>query len=210
MDVPEKVRGIVAEARKETDLPLTAKIRLGESFSEEKLRDFCLMLEGEGIDLLTVHARLRKEAFCRRPHWQWVAKVKEWLSIPVVANGSVLSVADAKKCYIEDLTVVILDRPRHDKIVDEIRKAAIESGEWVGLGLLVAASIFTLASMLKIWRFAFQRTPGQASERRTSRAGAGPLLAKRQLPKGAVSIYNEVTLRNPRARRSRDGITRMR
>jgi fructose-1,6-bisphosphatase II len=32
-------------------------------------------------------------------------------------------VADAKKCYIEDLTVVILDRPRHDKIVAEIRKA---------------------------------------------------------------------------------------
>jgi fructose-1,6-bisphosphatase II len=32
-------------------------------------------------------------------------------------------VADAKQCYIEDLTVVILDRPRHDKIVAEIRKA---------------------------------------------------------------------------------------
>jgi len=32
-------------------------------------------------------------------------------------------VADAKQCYIEDLTVVILDRPRHDKIVEEIRKA---------------------------------------------------------------------------------------
>jgi fructose-1,6-bisphosphatase II len=32
-------------------------------------------------------------------------------------------VAEAKRCYIEDLTVVILDRPRHDKIVLEIRKA---------------------------------------------------------------------------------------
>lgn len=32
-------------------------------------------------------------------------------------------VADAKKCYIADLTVVILDRPRHDKMVAEIRKA---------------------------------------------------------------------------------------
>ena len=98
MDLPDRVRAIVAEARRQTDLPLTAKIRLGESFSEDKLRDFSLMLEGEGIDLLTVHARLRKESFCRPPHWQWVAKVKDWLSIPVIANGSVFSVADAKKC----------------------------------------------------------------------------------------------------------------
>lgn len=98
MEEPKLVQEIIAEARKKTLLPLTAKIRLGETFSEEKLRDFCKMLEGEGIDLLTVHARLRKEAFCRKPHWEWVAKVKEWISIPVVANGSVLSVADAKKC----------------------------------------------------------------------------------------------------------------
>ncbi len=98
MERPELVRDIVAEARRKTPLPLTAKIRLGESFSEKKFRNFCLMLEGEGIDLLTVHARLRKEAFCRKPHWEWVAKVKEWTSIPVIANGSVLSAADAEKC----------------------------------------------------------------------------------------------------------------
>lgn len=98
MEVPEKVRSIVARARKATSLPLTAKIRLGEVFSEDTLCHFCSMLEGEGIDLLTVHARLRKEAFCRTPHWHWVAKVKKRLSIPVIANGSVLSVADAKKC----------------------------------------------------------------------------------------------------------------
>ena len=32
-------------------------------------------------------------------------------------------VAEAKSCYVEDLTVVILDRPRHDKTINEIRKA---------------------------------------------------------------------------------------
>lgn len=32
-------------------------------------------------------------------------------------------VAEAKSCYVEDLTVVILDRPRHDKTVAEIRRA---------------------------------------------------------------------------------------
>jgi fructose-1,6-bisphosphatase II len=32
-------------------------------------------------------------------------------------------VAAAKSCYVEDLTVVILDRPRHEKMIAEIRKA---------------------------------------------------------------------------------------
>ncbi|HIJ78684.1 MAG TPA: tRNA-dihydrouridine synthase family protein [Deltaproteobacteria bacterium] len=101
MESPAKVRALVAEARRLTSLPLTAKIRLGEDLDEAKLRDFCLMLEGEGLDLLTVHARLRGEAFCRKPRWQWVGKVKEWLTIPVVANGGIFSVDDARKCLAE-------------------------------------------------------------------------------------------------------------
>ena len=32
-------------------------------------------------------------------------------------------IAEAKSCYVEDLTVVVLDRPRHEKMVAEIRKA---------------------------------------------------------------------------------------
>ncbi|MBW6512580.1 MAG: class II fructose-bisphosphatase [Desulfuromonadaceae bacterium] len=32
-------------------------------------------------------------------------------------------IAESKSCYIEDLTVVVLDRPRHDKMVSELRKA---------------------------------------------------------------------------------------
>lgn len=32
-------------------------------------------------------------------------------------------VAEAKGCYVEDLTVVILDRPRHEKMIQEVRKA---------------------------------------------------------------------------------------
>jgi fructose-1,6-bisphosphatase II len=32
-------------------------------------------------------------------------------------------VAEAKGCYVDDLTVVILDRPRHEKMIQEVRKA---------------------------------------------------------------------------------------
>jgi tRNA-dihydrouridine synthase len=98
MEHPEKARSIVIEARKKTNLPLTAKIRLGVELDEKALKEFCTMLEGEGIDMLTVHARLKKESFARRPRWEWITRVKEWLRIPVIANGGIFTVQDAKDC----------------------------------------------------------------------------------------------------------------
>jgi tRNA-dihydrouridine synthase B len=97
MDDPERARCIVAAARKRTALPLTAKIRIGIE-DERRLRDFCVMLQDEGIDLLSVHARMKHESFARRPRWEYLAKVKGWLAIPVVANGGIFSVGDAEQC----------------------------------------------------------------------------------------------------------------
>lgn len=45
------------------------------------------------------------------------------IDITVSPSENIKRVAEAKGCRIEDLTVVILDRPRHDRIVEEIRKA---------------------------------------------------------------------------------------
>jgi len=45
------------------------------------------------------------------------------IDLDATPTDNLQRVADAKKCYIEDLTVVIIDRPRHDKMVAEIRKA---------------------------------------------------------------------------------------
>jgi tRNA-dihydrouridine synthase B len=98
MEQPEEVRRIVSEARKRTALPLTAKIRLGTELDERKLTAFCAMLEDEGIDMLSVHARLKKESFARNPRWERIARVKERLRIPVVANGGIFSVEDAEQC----------------------------------------------------------------------------------------------------------------
>ena len=98
MEQPEDARRIVVEARKGTRLPLTAKIRLGVELDEQALKDFCTMLEDEGIEMLSVHARLKKESFARRPRWEWIARIKEWLRIPVIANGGIFTVQDAKDC----------------------------------------------------------------------------------------------------------------
>lgn len=98
MENPDQLRELVARVRKLTPLPLTAKIRLGENLSETSLKNLCLMLTGEGIDLITVHARLRGESFSRKPRWSWIAKVKSWVKVPVVANGGIFSSADAARC----------------------------------------------------------------------------------------------------------------
>lgn len=50
-------------------------------------------------------------------------KAKGVIDINASATENLKRVAEAKNCYIEDLTVVILDRPRHDRMVNEIRKA---------------------------------------------------------------------------------------
>jgi tRNA-dihydrouridine synthase len=98
MEQPDKVRRIVAEARKRTALPLSAKIRLGSDADSRKLKTFCSMLEGEGIDMLTVHARFKHEPFARNPRWSYIAEIKECVKIPVIANGGIFSIEDAEKC----------------------------------------------------------------------------------------------------------------
>ena len=95
---PERVRLLVKTLRATTRLPVSAKIRLGESLDEGRLLEFCRLLEGEGVDLLTVHGRLDREKFCRRPRWDWIGKVKRAVAIPVLANGGIFSVEDARQC----------------------------------------------------------------------------------------------------------------
>lgn len=98
MEQPEVVRSMLGDARKLTQLPLTAKIRLGCELDEHKLTAFCSMLEGEGIDMISVHARLKDEPFIRRPRWECIAGIKAALKIPVIANGGIFSVEDAREC----------------------------------------------------------------------------------------------------------------
>jgi nifR3 family TIM-barrel protein len=94
----DSVQKTVATLRAATHLPISAKIRLGKTLDEKALLTFCKMLENEGIDLLTVHGRLQCEKFCRTPRWDWIAKVKKSVTVPVIANGGIFSVADALKC----------------------------------------------------------------------------------------------------------------
>lgn len=89
---------ILQEIKKNTALPLSVKIRLGHEIDDLRLVQFVRFLEDQGVDVITIHARLIGEKFCRKPRWHAIAAAKNCVSIPIIANGGIFSVEDAKRC----------------------------------------------------------------------------------------------------------------
>ena len=94
----ETVKKIISLVKRNTQLPLSVKIRLGDELNESRYLELCRIIEGEGADCLTVHARLNNEKFCRKPRWEWIAKAKNSIQIPVIANGGIFTSEDAENC----------------------------------------------------------------------------------------------------------------
>ena len=99
MKEPKRAEAIVRVGRKATDLPLTAKIRLGWTIDWNGLRDFCLMLQDSGVDAVCVHPRLKQDRLKRPARWEYIGKIKELLDIPVIGNGDVNSPQAAKRMF---------------------------------------------------------------------------------------------------------------
>ncbi|HMW18551.1 MAG TPA: tRNA-dihydrouridine synthase [Accumulibacter sp.] len=78
-------------------IPFTAKMRLGVRDTEQTL-DCARALAAGGIVSLVVHARTKIEGYRPPAHWEWVAHVRSAVSVPVVANGEIWTVADYRRC----------------------------------------------------------------------------------------------------------------
>ncbi|NTV51574.1 MAG: tRNA-dihydrouridine synthase family protein [Candidatus Firestonebacteria bacterium] len=91
-------RGLRA-LRQATDKPLTVKIRLPEHGHPDLFKSFIKLLENEGVDAITVHARTAADGFKRPARWDAIAQVKSWTKVPVIGNGDVQSAADAQAMF---------------------------------------------------------------------------------------------------------------
>lgn len=97
----DKLQPMLQLLRKNTELPISVKIRLGVELDQQKLVETCQFYEAMGVDLITIHARLAGEKFCRKPRWSAIAGVVDAIQIPVFANGGIFSVDDARRCLQE-------------------------------------------------------------------------------------------------------------
>ncbi len=79
------------------DVPVTLKIRLGWSLDEMNAERIGSIAENCGVQLLTVHGRTRACKFTGQVDYESIARVKQALSIPVIANGDITSPQKAKR-----------------------------------------------------------------------------------------------------------------
>ncbi|MGF1459806.1 MAG: tRNA dihydrouridine synthase DusB [Leptolyngbyaceae cyanobacterium] len=80
------------------EVPVSVKTRIGWDDEQINAVDFARRLEDTGIQLLTLHGRTRAQGYTGTARWEWIGRVKEALSIPVIANGDINSVEAAIRC----------------------------------------------------------------------------------------------------------------
>jgi len=97
-DLPRMER-IVSEVVKATRLPVTVKTRLGWDESSIQIVEVAKMLQGVGVQGLTVHCRTRAQGHKGAPDLTWIPKVKEAVSIPIFVNGGMTTPAEIANAF---------------------------------------------------------------------------------------------------------------
>ena len=80
-----------------TDLPVTAKIRLGWDAHSRNHVEVAHILEDCGMAAIAVHGRTRAQGYGGQADWDAIAEVKRAVNVPVLANGDVTCVDDIKR-----------------------------------------------------------------------------------------------------------------
>jgi nifR3 family TIM-barrel protein len=94
-------RAIVREVRRAISIPLSVKFRLGLGDDRRNYLELGRICEGEGVDLVAMHARTAKQMFSGRADWSEIARLKQALSIPVVGNGDIVVAEDVVRMFEE-------------------------------------------------------------------------------------------------------------
>lgn len=93
---PEKIADIFESLKRNLDVPVTGKIRLGWDEGARNYLQVARIIEESGGALIAVHGRTKAQGYGGVADWDAIAEIKQAVSIPVIGNGDVRTVADIK------------------------------------------------------------------------------------------------------------------
>ena len=117
-------------------VPVTAKIRSGWNPEQENFIEAGRVLEAAGATAVTIHPRYRSQMFSGEADWSHIARLREALSIDVVANGDVKGADDYGKIVgMTGCETVMIGRGAMGSpwVFSEI-KAAVDGRPWSSPG----------------------------------------------------------------------------
>jgi tRNA-dihydrouridine synthase B len=97
LQFPDRIGNLVQKVTAAAKpVPVTAKIRLGQTLDTINAIDVAQSIENAGAAALTVHGRTAAEMYHGNAHWDEIAAIKPKLkSIPLIGNGDIRTVEDA-------------------------------------------------------------------------------------------------------------------
>lgn len=99
LDEPETVYAIVAAVRRAVpaNIPVSAKMRLGMR-DRSRMLENAQAIEAAGASALVVHARTKEDSYRPPAHWDALAEIRAVVTLPLMANGEIWTVEDARRC----------------------------------------------------------------------------------------------------------------
>ena len=98
---PEKIKEIVGAVVKSVPIPVTVKIRSGWDKNSINAKEVAKICEQAGASAICVHGRTRTDRYLGHSDWNIIKEVKESVNIPVIGNGDIKTVYDAKRMIDE-------------------------------------------------------------------------------------------------------------
>ncbi|MEE1613217.1 tRNA dihydrouridine synthase DusB [Microvirga sp. CF3016] len=89
---------LIAATVKAAKVPVTVKMRLGWDHDTINAPELARRAESLGVQAVTVHGRTRQQFYKGQADWTAIAAVVQNVGIPVIANGDIATLDDAKRC----------------------------------------------------------------------------------------------------------------